>query len=159
MPINRKQIFPIFNTNQPNAVLGIPNNITVNFGIYNFNFVAGYKVNHITKSYNGDYQIIITNIPTLSSIKAPTDTDMTNLINNLNNKNFNSFIKQILNTIGNFNIEINVFNWIQSLNQIDEVKTFLYYSWHRFQIEDRCYPKSMALQGRNMFINLVNTNL
>lgn len=41
----------------------------------------------------------------------------------------------------------------------DLIKTALYYSWQRYQIEDRAYPQSVGWDGCDMYITLLNESL
>ncbi len=164
MPINPSQPYPMYNSNNPRAVLPIPDNINRQFGKYIFSFNKGTKNNFITKQYNGDYIICINN-------RAWFDIDIWNLfVNNVPSNssqiverslliveklwNMQQIEQNIFDLINNFNTNFpNTYNSLNNLNiPLDVIQTFLYFSWHRCHIEERAYPSVNRLNGRGDYL-------
>jgi hypothetical protein len=164
MPINPKNVYPKYNKNMSTNCLDIPDNIRRQFGIYEFSFIEGTKVNYKTKQYNGDYQICINN-------KNWRDFEIWNLFTTNINQNNEQLIERLLLIIeylwSELNTEYDVYNHILQFNNkfnetfnllkkftisLDLIQSFLYYSWHRCHIEERAYPSEEGYNGRGDYL-------
>ena len=95
-----------------------------------------------------------------------SDPEVVGWLENQNDANLNDYILQELPNIVQHTIEMEAYNAVNNLiipnnvNQYEDlIKTALYFSWHKCQIEDRTYPQSVGWDGRDMYITLLNESL
>ena len=151
-------------------VLDIPDNIIRRFGNWEITFRQGGKVNSITNNYNGDYEIWING-------QRYTDLQMYELLTRSISANNNQLLERIfliletlwrnqphieqiiydrINNLSTyFPLTMRIINASNSNIPVENIQLFLYYSWHRFHIEERAYPSCAGYNGRGDYLGAI----
>ncbi len=154
IPFLRNKPYPKWNYNKPDEVPGIPDwtvtfgNFIISFSegnkrCYVSQKICGDYTIHITSRQHNWQEERYTDHALWENLLIPNITLLDN------KENFITVLRKILN----FTIESNVLNFINNQNYNDELKVCLYTLWHRAIIEDRLYPQP-NYSGRKQVIGI-----